>query len=358
MAAMPDLTPAPRPALKDQNGGAGSSTIYSVAERAGVSIATVSRVLQGSAGVSERTRDRVLEAVAALDYVPLGAARSLAVRHHEAHGLVLPELTGPYFAELLIGFETRAAQLGQSIVLLLAAGKPDLRRAVRQLSTRVDGIAALGSPVMLEEVVAAVGPAKPVVLIAGQPHQLASVESISAENHASAVALATHLMLDHGRRSLLFVGDPDAAPDMLERHRGFVDAHRALGRRARKPVRIPFRESEGAAFADRLLRGTVRADALMCGNDEVALSVMQRLQDRGTTVPDDIAIVGWDDVMAARYVRPALTTVRQPVADLGALAAERLHQHMVSGASAGQSQSDRVLPTKVVIRSSCGCPAR
>ena len=334
------------------------TTIYSVAERAGVSIATVSRVLQGSAGVSARTRAKVLDAVASLDYVPLGAARSLAVRHHEAHGLVLPELSGPYFAELLLGFETRAAQLGQSIVLLLAAGKPDLGRAVRQLSTRVDGIAALGSPTMLDDIVAAVGPSKPVVLIAGQPHQSLTVESISAENHASAVALATHLMIDHGRRSLLFVGDPDAAPDMRERYRGFSDAHRAVGRRPRGAIRIPFREADGAAFADRLLRKPGAADALVCGNDELALSVMQRLQDRGTVVPDDIAVVGWDDVMAARYVRPGLTTVRQPVADLGALAAERLHRHVIGDASFGSDQADRVLPTKLVIRSSCGCPSR
>src|SRR5690348_16378535 len=88
------------------------ATIYSVAERAGVSIATVSRVLQGAGTVSATTTQKVLDAVDELDYVPLGAARSLAVRHHEAHGLVLPELTGPYYSELLMGFESRAAELG------------------------------------------------------------------------------------------------------------------------------------------------------------------------------------------------------------------------------------------------------
>ena len=89
------------------------ATIYSVAALAGVSIASVSRVLQGSTAVSDRTRVKVLAAVEQLNYVPLGAARSLAVRHHEAHGLVLPELTGPYYSELLMGFESRAAELGQ-----------------------------------------------------------------------------------------------------------------------------------------------------------------------------------------------------------------------------------------------------
>ena len=102
------------------------ATIYSVAALAGVSIASVSRVLQGSTAVSDRTRVKVLAAAEQLNYVPLGAARSLAVRHHEAHGLVLPELSGPYYSELLMGFESRAAELGQSVVLMLAGrqGRP------------------------------------------------------------------------------------------------------------------------------------------------------------------------------------------------------------------------------------------
>ena len=108
-----------------QGSGQGA-TIYSVAELAGVSIASVSRVLQGSTAVSEKTRAKVLAAAEQLNYVPLAAARSLAVRQHEAHGLVLPELAGPYYAELLLGFESRAAEYGQSVVLLLAQGKRDL----------------------------------------------------------------------------------------------------------------------------------------------------------------------------------------------------------------------------------------
>src|SRR6476660_9063629 len=131
------------------------ATIYSVAEHAGVSIATVSRVLQGAGTVSSTTTQKVLDAVEQLNYVPLGAARSLAVRHHEAHGLVLPELTGPYYSELLMGFESRAAELGQSVVLILAEGKQDLPQAVRRLATRVDGLAMLGSSAIPEDTVTA-----------------------------------------------------------------------------------------------------------------------------------------------------------------------------------------------------------
>jgi len=321
------------------------ATIYSVADQAGVSIATVSRVLQGSSLVSERTTRKVLDAVAALDYLPSGAARSLAVRHHDTYGLVLPELSGPYYAELLVGFETRAAELDQSVMLVLADTKEDRDLAVRTLATRVDGIALFGSEA------AHVGASgKPVVVIAG--HARAGIEAIAAENVEGARLLTEHLF-EHGRTNLRFVGDTDAAADLLERYEGFVAAHEQRGLTPADPVRAEFRERDGTAVAERLLAGDFTADALVCGNDELALAVMARLTDGGVAVPGDMAIVGWDDVMTSRYVRPGLTTVRQPVQELGALAADRLHD-LVSGAA--PSAERRVLATQVVIRSSCGCP--
>jgi LacI family transcriptional regulator len=332
-----------------QRGGHGA-TIYSVAERAGVSIASVSRVLQGSSAVSDATRAKVLAAVDELNYVPLGAARSLAVRQHEAHGLVLPELTGPYYAELLLGFETRAAELGQSVVLVLTEGKRDLARTLRQLATRVDGLAILGASSLPDAALRGVRGSKPVILIAGDAQP--DVEAVGAENEGSARELTAHLF-DHGRKRLLFVGDPDTAADVRDRYRGFVAAHRARRRKAAEPVRTAFREEDGAAFAQRVLDGEVEADALFCANDELALSVMHTLQDGGLDVPGDIAVVGWDDVMTARYVRPGLTTVRQPVRELGALVAERLHERV---AGFPPKEGRQVLPTQVVLRSSCGCP--
>lgn len=324
------------------------ATIYSVAERAGVSIASVSRVLQGSTRVSAATRAKVLAAVDELSYVPLSAARSLAVRQHEAHGLVLPELSGPYYSELLMGFESRAADLGQSVVLMLAEGKTDLSRAVRRLATRVDGIAMLGSAAIPDDTVHALRGRKPVVVIAGQARD--DVDAVSAENTVSAKALTEHV-LGHGRTRLLFVGDPDAGPDIHDRYAGFSAAHGSAP--VPDPVRIPLREKDGADFAERLLAGEHDADALVCANDELALAVMKRLREGGRSVPDDIAVVGWDDVMTARYVVPGLTTVRQPVGELGALAADRLHSR-ITGAPADHEA--KVLPTRLVVRSSCGCP--
>ncbi|MDF3045299.1 MAG: LacI family transcriptional regulator [Ornithinibacter sp.] len=317
-------------------------TIYSVAERAGVSIATVSRVLQDSGVVSERARRQVLEAVEELDYVPSGAARSLAVRQHDTYGLLLPELSGPYYSELLVGFETRAGELGRGVMLLLG-GARDLAKPFSTLASRVDAICVFGG------LAAHIGRStRPVVVVAGGAPP--GVEAITAENVDSAHELTDHL-LAHGRTRLLFVGDTTAAPDVLERYEGFTQAHEDRGLRAAEPVHVEFRERDGIVVAERLLAGDLAADGLVCCNDEVALAIMARLTDAGMDVPDDVAVVGWDDVMTAR-VRPGLTTVRQPVHQLGALAADRLHE-LVGGAPPRATR--HVLPTELVIRGSCGC---
>ena len=326
------------------SGNAGNGvTIYSVAERAGVSIATVSRVLQASGVVSERARRQVLEAVEELDYVPSGAARSLAVRQHDTYGLLLPELSGPYYSELLVGFETRAGELGRGVMLLLG-GARDLAKPFSTLASRVDAICVFGG------LAAHIGRStRPVVVVAGGAPP--GVEAITAENVDSAHELTDHL-LAHGRTRLLFVGDTTAAPDVLERYEGFTQAHEDRGLRAAEPVHVEFRERDGIVVAERLLAGDLAADGLVCCNDEVALAIMARLTDAGMDVPDDVAVVGWDDVMTARYVRPGLTTVRQPVHQLGALAADRLHE-LVGGAPPRATR--HVLPTELVIRGSCGC---
>ena len=326
------------------------TTIYSVAQLAGVSIATVSRVLQGTRTASPQTRANVLAAVEELDYVPLRAARSLAVRRHEAHGLVVPDLIGPYYSELLMGYESAAAQLGQSVVIVVTHPGEDTRRAVRDLSSRVDGLVLANSTVS-DDAAGALGRRTPVVLLARPA--AAGCDAVTAENVLSARALTEHL-LAHGRRRLFFVGDPDGSPDVQQRYRGFTTALAASGVSAVGPaIRVDFHERSGAQVAAQVLGQVNGPDALVCANDELALSTMKALQHAGVRVPDDIAIVGWDDVMTARYVSPGLTTVRQPLDELGRAAATRLHTH-IAGAQA--ATEPLILPTELILRTSCGCP--
>ena len=333
--------------------GAPPTTIYSVAQHAGVSIATVSRVLQGTGVTSPQTRAKVLAAVDALEYVPLQAARSLAVHRHEAHGLVVPDLIGPYYAEMLMGYESAAAELGQSVVIVVTHQRSDPTRAVRDLSSRVDGLVVANSTIS-DDAAAALGRRTPVVLLARPA--VAGCDAVSAENAKSARALTEHLVA-HGRRRLSFVGDPDGSPDVQQRYLGFTAALKESDASAGRPaIKVAFHERSGAEVAARVVGCANRPDALVCANDELALATMKALQRSGVRVPDDIAIVGWDDVMTARYVSPGLTTVRQPLYELGHVAATRLHERITGGTMADMAAEPLILPTELVLRSSCGCP--
>ncbi|MFG1911968.1 LacI family DNA-binding transcriptional regulator [Kribbella sp. NPDC048928] len=324
------------------------ATIYDVAARAKLSIATVSRVLQGTGPVSAKARARVDQAAQELNYVPLRAARSLAVQRHEAHGLVLPDLAGPFYGDLLMGYERWAGEHGQSVVITVTHGNPDPRRSVMDLAGRVDGIVVHGNALDLPTVQGLRKAGVPVVLIAHPP--ATGCDSVRSESAASAELLTTRL-LDHGRSRLQFVGDPASSYDVSERYAGFAKAHELRGLQVPKPVRVPLTEEAGRAVAEKVLKATERPDGLVCANDELALAVLMVLAGRGVGVPGEVVVTGWDDVMAARYVSPGLTTVRQPMAELGRVAAERLHERVTG--SRTRARND-VLATELVLRASCG----
>ena len=331
-------------------------TLHAVATRAGVSTATVSRVLKDRASASESTRAKVVAAARELGYSPPRRLTPIA-RRHQLHGLVLADLTGSYTAELVMGFESTATELGQGIALVLARRQHNAPEALHALARRVDGL-AIGANTVPDSVAQDLsagqgGPGGLPVLLIARP-EVAGCDSVRTENLNSAAQLTAHV-LGHGRSHLVFVGDPDSSPDLAERYSGFRSAHVVAEVPLRRPpLRLPLVEGAGIRVADEISRRRVKVDGLVCGNDEMALSIMKRLQDNGVNVPDDLAVVGWDDVTAARYISPGLTTVRQPIRDVGRIAAERLHGRITGEHLVGTS---RVLPTQLVIRSSCGCPA-
>ncbi len=326
----------------------GGVTIYEVAERAGVSISTVSRVLRGSVPVTEATRGRVLDAVAALKYVPSAAASRLAAKRQPALGLVLPHLEGEYYSELLIGFELAAAELGYTVAVTLADPRSDARAAVRAMAEGVEGIAFMARSAASDELIDDLAGPRAVVTVARS--QIAGVPALFAANHEAAHQLTMHLV-ESGRRRVLFVGTPEPGSDLNRRHFGYREALEESGLAAHPPIETPLEEASGFAVADRLLAEARDVDGLVCGNDLLALAIMRRLTDAGVRVPDDLAITGWDDLHASRYVRPGLTTVAQPTRELARRAVLALHGQ---GARAGeQSPPVQVLDSQVVHRESC-----
>jgi LacI family transcriptional regulator len=290
---------------------------------------------------------RVLDAMAALRFTPSRLGRSLAERQHAANGIVFPDLSGPYFAEVVLGYEEVASEVGRSVLILSTHGRQAAREMVLDLAARVDGMVVLGRTVDDEVIAELVAKNLPVVLIARDGVE--GADSVNAENERSAAALGDHLIA-HGYRRLAFLGDAGSSSDTLQRWAGLDAALRSHGLQPPPPVRCSYDEAGGRAAATTLLRDNA-PEVLVCANDEIALGAITAAEDLGLNIPDDLAVTGWDDVMAARHARPGLTTVQQPMRQLGAWAARRLHERLGGDTS---SPRHEVLPTQLVIRASCG----
>ncbi|RZU76292.1 LacI family transcriptional regulator [Micromonospora kangleipakensis] len=328
-------------------------TVREIARLAGVSVATVSRVSNGTGQVSEEMRRRVLEAIEKHGYRPDHLGRALAAGRHGALGLVFPGLSGPYFTELIQGFESEAVPSRASVHILCTHLRSDSDAQALEMARRVDGLAVIGGTIS-EPTLLRLAEMVPVVVVAGEGP--GAVPSVRAENAASMAELTRHLLLDHQLTDLVFVGNPEGSPDVSERWAGFLAAHRAAGvTPPASPVAVSMQQADGVLAAEQLLRPDSRPAGVVCANDETALGVLVGALGRGLRVPQDVVITGFDDAPIAALVNPALTTIRQPVRELAAEAA-RLILTAVNEPERVPC-GDIVLPTELVLRRSCGCPA-
>lgn len=321
------------------------ASVYTVARRAGVSTATVSRVIKNSPRVLPETRQRVLEAIEALGWRPNQTARALAGSAHEAVGIVFPDLSGPYYAEVIRGFEGVAVARNQAVMILATHGREGAERLVADLAGRVDGMVVMGRTVDDATVLSLLDRGVPLVLLARPP--VGSAPAARSENRDSAVELANHLV-QAGHRDLVFVGDPSRSPDVQDRFESMVAALRTAGVPPPSIVSAGgFDLEHGVTIGRRILTGSSLPEVLVCANDELACGVFQAAEEQGVHIPGGVAVTGWDDTPLA--ARLGLTTVRQPMRDLGKVAAELLFNRLD-----GRAVSDQTLPTQLVVRSSSG----
>ena len=319
-----------------------ASTIRDVAQHAGVSIATVSRALREPGVVSAGTRERVQRAVDELAFVPSQLGRQLAERRHAANGIAFPDLSGPYYAEVVLGYEEVAAERGRSVLILSTYGREGADDLVQRLAGRCDGLVVLGRTVADDVLERLAERGTPLVLLARAPVPGSDlIDSVNAENTASARALAAHLA-ETGARTVTYLGDPALTPDLAQRLDGLRDGAASHGLEISVHPPAAMDEKAGRAVAAEL---SDLPDAVACANDELALGLLTALRERGVRVPEDVLVTGWDDVMAARYA--GLTTVRQPMRALGGTAA-RLLDERISGARG--TPVHEVLPTELVVR--------
>ena len=330
-----------------------SITIKDVARQAGVSVATVSRALNGHPNVAADVRQRVLDVAAQLRYSPHHAARSLSSRRTQTIGVVLPDLYGEFFSELMRGIDHVARERGLHLLVSSYHGNPQEQgAALRTMRGRVDGLLLMSPFVAGAEALAADLPPMPVVLMnpalagGGQP-------SVGVDNHGGAMAMMRHL-LEAGHRRIAFIAGPEDNFDARERLRGYRDAL-AQGAPDSEPwvLQGHFDEASGHRAGQALLDGAERPDAVFAANDMMALGCLFALSQAGLRVPEDIALAGFDDIPLSRYVHPPLTTMRVEIAELGARAIRRL---LDAAPDAAAEVVPELLEPQLVVRQSSRPP--
>ena len=342
-----------------------ASTLYDVARVAGVSTATVSRVVHGADRVKASTRQRVLEVIDALGYVPDGAAQSLSRKTKQVVGLVAVASRGPesdieqtsllFVEEVLRGVERPLGDLGWSVLIsfLRGSGLASAYQRMQKISAKVDGM-IIAEGIADPEQLALLAARLPIALIAAYPDE-PHADVIGADNRSGTKAAVCHLVEQHGRTRLFYIAGPAEAPDARERFSAFEEAvAEHPGATLTGSFEGRFAAISGQLAVRELLAGPCQElpDAIVCGNDQMAIGAMRELQTAGVRVPADVAVVGFDDIPLGALLTPPLTTVRQPIRLLGQRACSRLLQRI--GDPTLPPRVER-LPTELIVRESCGC---
>ncbi|HEV2594039.1 MAG TPA: LacI family DNA-binding transcriptional regulator [Sphingomicrobium sp.] len=318
------------------------ATIRDVAMRAQLSVATVSRALNGFENVSGEARARIAAAVKDLGYVPHAGARSLSLSRNNALGVVLPDLHGEFFSEFVRGMDREASRNGYLLLLSNFHGRGDqAANVLRAMRGRVDGLIVMAPHLAADELAASLPKGLPSVLIntrEGPDHHPA----IHLDNATGVRAVVDHLA-DLGRKRLVHIAGPAGNFDAQERAAAFrqaVAARKLIG----KIVHGDFEVQSGEAAIATLLSQGTRFDAIFAANDNMAIGAMQALRDAGLTIPGDVAVAGFDDIPLARHL--GLTTVRVRIAELGERAVARLLDSLSREERTGDERHEPELVTR------------
>lgn len=327
-------------------------TIKEVAKEAGVSIATVSRVFNNSGPVNDDTKQRILDVAQRLRYMPHGAARSLITAKTNTLGVLLPDLYGEFFSEVIRGIDQAARDSGYHVLLSSShAERKEVEAALQAMRGRVDGMIIMHPDIDAKVLKRNLSSSIPVVLISSQA-DAASSQSLNIDNYNGAVAAVKHL-IDHGHQRVAIIKGAAANFDAAERLRGYHDALKGAGITDMLEVDGDFTERAGYRAGKQILTLEPRPTAVFASNDAMAIGALGAFREAGIDVPGDLAVVSFDDIPIAAYVNPPLTSVHVSINDLGAQATKRLIETVRGDRGTGSTPG--VLPAKLVVRRSCGC---
>lgn len=302
-----------------------------VAREAGVSPATVSRILNGTAAVSALKTLAVESAIRKLGFTPNPVARGLAGGRTMSIGVITQAIDSPFYGAALRGIEDRLDPIGYCPLFISGHwdAAAESRGVELLLARRVDGIIVLTGR-LTDQALRACARRVPVV-VTGRDMKAPGLYSLNFDNFEGG-RLATQHLLDLGHREIAFVAGDGQHPDANERLRGHMHALKSAGVAANAALIVPgaYNELSGSLAVDKLLTSGIRFTAIFAANDQMALGAMLGLQRRAVRVPDDVSIVGYDDLPNAPYSNPPLSTIHQPAYELGELAAASMLQ-LVNG---------------------------
>lgn len=322
-------------------------TIEDVAKRAGLSTATVSRVLNQTGPVSDESVRRVQLAVSELHYKPHLAAKQLASQKNNMLGLLLDEISGDFFPPMLRGIETGAREAGYDLLIATMRGGSN---PIGPHNT--DGILVFDTSLKEDHLRDLHADKFPVVLLYRSPPPGLQIPYVAFENKDGARAMTDHLIEQCGYRRIGFLRGPGDNEDSYWRERGYRESLEAHGITYDAGLLATGNFDDEVAYqvVRQWIAEGINVDAIFAGDDESAIGTILALRDAGLRVPQDIAVVGFDDSPSSRHLTPSLTTVRAPIEQTGLEAVRQLIGLIEEGAA----QPEILLPTELVIRESCG----
>jgi LacI family transcriptional regulator len=300
------------------------ATIYQVSELAGVSLATVSRVMNGNAKVSDKTREKVLAAMKELGYRPNSIAQSLASSRGNSIGLLVSELNGAFFGEMMAGVENELRNAGKHIIVTTGHSIEEKEKeGIEFLISRNCDAIILHVEAVSDEYLIALSKGKTPIFIISRYVEELSDHCISLDNELGGY-LATKTLLDLGHTDIACIAGPQYKYDAKARFNGYK---RAL---AEHNVTFDenlfyvadFKETGGSEGISHLMEHQRKFSALVCGNDEMASGAMTFAREQGLSLPNDLSVIGFDNVIFAPYIHPKLTTILNPVNEMGRMAAK------------------------------------
>jgi LacI family transcriptional regulator len=323
-----------------------SATLKDVAREALVSIASASRAINGLDNVAEEVRTRVLEAANKLKYVPHGGARSLATKRTNTIGVLLPDIYGEFFSEIIRGIDVAARARGLHILVTGSHGdKNEAIAMMRAMAGRVDGLLVMTPFIDSEGIADVLPPNIPVMSISGKIHKN-GIAAISIDNFGGASRAVRHL-IDIGCKKIAHICGPQSNFEAQERKRGYVNTLRDFG--ANDPIIFEgdFTEQSGQAAIENFLNEGAIPDGIFAANDMMAIGALCALRDRNIDVPNQVSIIGFDDIPITRFTAPPLSTMKVGVFDIGNRALNQLISLIENGDNP-KSGAIIVLPDLVV----------